>query len=307
MATFFLQAAAPFRLDLTAWALRRLPVNSIDRWDGLSYSRILSIRGKAVAISVNETGTVKSPELRVDFDGPSRFQDIISETLRKTLGLDIDLAAFYELASKHRQLDSLAKRFIGLKPPRFPSVFEAIVNGIACQQISLSVGLELLNRLSAAYGATRGAHHAFPLPQDLQTVEPQEIRRLGFSTRKSENIVAIAKAVYRKELGLDSLEYEADPAVMARLRALAGIGRWTAEYVMLRGLGRLDVFPGDDVGGQARLMRWLGLKERPDYDATNKVLQKWSPYRGMLYFHLLLNDRAESGLIQDRSGWRQAS
>lgn len=307
MATFYLQAAAPFRLDLTVWALRRLPINSIDRWDGRNYSRMFSVRGNAVAVSVNETGTVKSPELRVTLDGPSRFKDSISETLRKMLGLDIDLTAFYELASTHKQLDSLVKRFTGLKPPRFPSVFEAVVNGIACQQLSLSVGIHLLNRISAAYGSGRGERHAFPLPQDLRAVEPSELRKLGYSTRKAENILSIARAICEKELDLDSLEYEADPAAMTRLRELEGIGRWTAEYTMLRGLGRLDIFPGDDVGGQARLMRWLGLKERPDYDATNKALEKWSPYRGMLYFHLLLNERAENGLIEDRSGWRQAS
>lgn len=307
MATFYLQAAAPFRLDLTAWALRRLPVNSIDRWDGQSYNRVFSINKNAVAISVNETGTTQSPELRVTHDGPSRYTPIITAALRKVLGLDIDLTAFYELASRHRQLDSLVKKFIGLKPPRFPSVFEAVVNGIACQQLSLSVGIRLLNRISTSYGAAKGEFHAFPLPQNLLTVEPPELRKLGYSTRKAENIIAIARAVYRKELDLDSLEYEADPAAIMRLRELAGIGRWTAEYIMLRGLGRLDIFPGDDVGGQTRLMRWLGLEERPDYECTNKALEKWSPYRGMLYFHLLLNEHAESGLIEERPGWRQAS
>jgi DNA-3-methyladenine glycosylase II len=307
MATFYLQAAAPFRLDLTAWALRRLPVNSIDKWDGRSYSRVFSINGNAVAVSADETGTIQSPEVRVYLDGPSRFKGVISEALHKVLGLDIDLTAFYELATRHRQLDSLVKRFIGLKPPRFPSVFEALVNGISCQQISLTVGIRLLNRLSAAYGASRGESHAFPLPEDLQKAAPQELRKLGYSTRKAENIIAISKAVYRRDLDLDSLEHEADQAATTRLQKLDGVGRWTAEYIMLRGLGRLDIFPGDDVGGQKRLMRWLGLEERPDYEGTNKALEKWSPYRGMLYFHLLLNERAENGLIEERPGWRQAS
>jgi len=307
MATFFLRAVPPFSLHLTAWALRRLPINSIDRWDGQSYSRIFSIRGNALAISVNETGTIRSPELRVTLDGPSKFKVVISEKLRKMLGLDIDLTAFYELASMHRQLDSLVKRFTGLKPPRFPSVFEAVVNGIACQQLSLSVGIRLLNRLSVAYGASKGEHHAFPLPEDLRAAGPQELRKLGYSNRKSENIISIAKAAFGKELDLDSLEYEPDPVAISRLRELTGIGRWTAEYIMLRGLGRLDIFPGDDVGGQTRLMRWLGLKKRPDYDVTSRILERWSPYRGMLYFHLLLNDRTASGMIEDRSEWRQAS
>jgi len=89
-----------------------------------------------------------------------------------------------------------------------------------------------------------------------------------------------------------------DPAKLAhlenreaveRLEQLRGVGRWTAEYVLLRGLGRTDVFPGDDVGARNNLGSWLDLRDPLDYNSVNQVLAKWRPYAGLLYFHLLLN------------------
>jgi DNA-3-methyladenine glycosylase II len=72
------------------------------------------------------------------------------------------------------------------------------------------------------------------------------------------------------------------------LCALRGVGRWTAEYVLLRGLGRLHVFPGDDVGARNNLQRWLGLLEPFDYDGVQRTLAKWQPFQGLVYLHLLL-------------------
>jgi DNA-3-methyladenine glycosylase II len=72
------------------------------------------------------------------------------------------------------------------------------------------------------------------------------------------------------------------------LRTLRGVGRWTAEYVLLRGLGRLHVFPGDDVGARNNLQRWLGLLEPLDYEGAQRTLAQWAPFQGLVYFHLLL-------------------
>ena len=76
--------------------------------------------------------------------------------------------------------------------------------------------------------------------------------------------------------------------MLARLRALRGVGRWTAEYALLRGFGRLHVFPGDDVGARNNLQRWLGLLEPLDYDGVARVLDRWQPFQGLVYLHLLL-------------------
>jgi DNA-3-methyladenine glycosylase II len=64
--------------------------------------------------------------------------------LEHLLGLRASLRSFYHVTAQHGRLHELASRFRGLKPPRFPTVWEGLVNGIACQQFSLTVGIILL-------------------------------------------------------------------------------------------------------------------------------------------------------------------
>jgi DNA-3-methyladenine glycosylase II len=72
----------------------------------------------------------------------------------------------------------------------------------------------------------------------------------------------------------------------------------TAEYVLLRGLGRLHIFPGDDVGAQKRLARWLGRSEPMDYADVCRAVERWQPHAGLVYFHLLLDGLSQTGAIQ---------
>jgi DNA-3-methyladenine glycosylase II len=80
-----------------------------------------------------------------------------------------------------------------------------------------------------------------------------------------------------------------------RLCELSGVGRWTAEYVLLRGLGRTHVFPGDDVGARNNLQRWLRLTAPLDYQGVDRVTSRWAGYAGLLYFQLLLDRLAAAG------------
>ncbi len=291
MKDLVIRPTPPFRLDLTVWVLRRLPINSIDRWDGNIYRRMLVFNDSPVEVSVTQTGPPTSPELRVSVGNMSserHFPELLS-TLEKMLGLRVDLTKFYSLAAKDEKLFLLTQRFIGLKPPRLPTVFEALINGLACQQLSLNVGIHLLNRLTAAYGTKFGGSHAFPRPVDLSDASQEDLRKLGFSNRKAQNILAISQAAIAGRL--DDLVFEGldNASVTVRLQELPGVGRWTAQYVSLRGLGRLSVFPADDVGGQNKLQSWLKLTKRLDYDAINRILDRWSPYQGLIYFYLLLD------------------
>jgi DNA-3-methyladenine glycosylase II len=129
---------------------------------------------------------------------------------------------------------------------------------------------------------------AFPSPDDLAGREPDQLRALGFSRQKARAIIELARAIAEHRLHLDELEGLDDATAVARLCALRGVGRWTAEYVLLRGLGRLHVFPGDDVGARNNLQRWLGLLEPLDYEKVQRALAKWAPFQGLVYLHLLL-------------------
>src|SRR5215469_4242823 len=171
---FYLKPATPFRLDLTVWVLRRLPGNAMDRWDGHTYRRVVSVGQTAVAMEVVQVGPPEQRRLRVTVGGRTSEarRSAATAILRRVLGLDVDLAPFYEIARRDRRLDSLVRPFVCFRPPRLPTVFEALLNGIACQQLSLNVGIQLLNRLCAAYAPASGDQHAFPRPQDLAAASP---------------------------------------------------------------------------------------------------------------------------------------
>jgi DNA-3-methyladenine glycosylase II len=303
--TFFLEAVAPFRLDLTVWTLRRRPHNIVDRWDGETYRRTLALSGEPVEVAVIQTGSTKAPRLQVTVHGnPLRPEgkQAVTVTLERLLGHRIDLAAFYHLASRDADLGPLVRRFRGMKPPRFPSVFEGVVNGIACQQLSLTLGIHLLNRLAANHGLSMAANgessHAIPRPEDLANLMPETLRPLGFSRQKGRAMVELAQIGVERHKDLEGLRAFSDQDALTHLTQLRGVGRWTAEYVLLRCLGRLNMFPGDDVGARNNLQRWLGLEQPLDHAEVGRVLARWQPYQGLVYFHLLLNRLTEAGHVR---------
>lgn len=305
--TFSIDVAPPFRLDLSVWALRRRAVNAVDRWDGTAYRRALTLADTPVELSVTRASGADAPRLAVALTGSGftpRLEERVRASIERTLGLRVDLSDFYRMAAADSLLGPLVARFRGVKPPRFPTVFEGMLNAIACQQLSLEAGLSVLNRLVATYGeavSTDGTSiNAFPSPTDLAGIEPSSLRKLGFSLRKAETIVELSRAIVGGGLDLEGLEQLSDDEVVSRSTSLRGIGRWSAEYVLLRGLGRLHVFPGDDVGARKNLARWLGLEPPLDYGAVRQAVSRWQPYAGMVYFHLLLDGLDAAGELDGR-------
>ncbi len=100
--------------------------------------------------------------------------------------------------------------------------------------------------------------------------------------------------------GLEDIETLDDESALIRLRQLRGVGLWTAEYVLLRGLGRIRLFPGDDVGARKNLQRWLKLKEPIGYEDVRSILSRWEPYAGLLYFHFLLDRLVREGIYDKK-------
>ena len=301
---FFLTPIPPYRLDLTVWTLRRRPDNIVDRWDAATYRRVLSLADGPVELAVTQSGSATAPKLRVAVRGShlsAARKAIITSILNRLLGLQVDLAPFYRFAKDHPILHDLVREFRGMKPPRFTSAFEGVVNAIACQKFTLTAGIRFLNRLAGNYGAAihigDAIGHAFPQPGSLAAAAPANLRELGFSNNKSRAIIELAQSITNGHLDMDQLEVMPDAQAIAHLRNLRGLGRWTAEYVLLRGLGRVHIFPADDVGARNNLQRWLNITEPLDYQGVHKHLDAWRGFGGMVYFHLLLRSLAEAGQI----------
>lgn len=294
-----LRPRPPFRLDLTAWALCRREQNVIDTWDGGTYRRVLLIAGRPVAVAVTQTAYADSPRLEVAITGARLTRSLeasVTEALTRLLGLETDLSTFYARAAADPALTPLAARYRGLKPPRFPTLFECLLNAVACQQLSLVAGLTVLSRLTvAAATPAAGGLHPFPAPEDVARLPVPALRQLGFSERKARTILHLARAAVNHDLDVERFEPLDDGDVVRALVTHPGIGRWSADYVLLRGLGRLHVFPQADVGALGGLRRFLsasGLDEDPAV-----ALERWRCDAGMLYLHLLLRGLEQRGAL----------
>ena len=303
---FELKPVSPFRLDLTVWTLRRRPGNVVDRWDGGTYSRLLALPTGPVEVAVSQRGPPEAAVLQVAVTGhPLRARERadVTSALELLLGLNIDLSRFYRFATHHRQLAPLAQRFRGMKPPRFATVFEGLINAMACQQMTLTLGIRLLGNLAVAFGTEfrKGDEivYAFPRPADLAGLSPPDLRRLGFSHQKGRSMIELARSIAEGRLGVERFADLPDDEAVKQLCELRGVGRWTAEYVLLRGLGRTHIFPGDDVGSRNNLRRWLGLDKPLDYESVRDELSSFGEYAGLVYFHLLLDRLAEAGELSE--------
>ena len=298
---FTIPVLPPFRLDLTAWTLRRRAKNEIDQWDGKRYSRILVIDNRAVRVLVEQHAAAELTVTTSSEQHSEAAATTVKATLQKMFSVATNLAPFYHLSARDTQLQPLAQMFKGVKPPRFPTIFEALINSIACQQISLDAGISLLNKLAENYGLEyndgQETQYAFPQPEDLCSISKEEMRKLGFSRQKTRAIAELATNLVEQRLDLSTLDAAPNVEIVKILTQNWGIGRWSAEYTLLRGFGRLDILPGDDVGAQKNLMGLLELAARPNYDQIKALAQRWQPYAGLVYFHLLLEKLQEKGML----------
>jgi DNA-3-methyladenine glycosylase II len=284
----------PYRLDLTAVVLRRLSTNVVDVFDGRVYRRLLGDPRAPVLLSVEQT----APDaLSVRLEGPGADALHPDAIVRRALGTDVDLAPFYAGTASVPWLDAIARAARGVKPPRYPSLWEAVCNAVVYQQVSIHAAGAILRRVIERFSAAADAGgvrlFAFPSPQTLLDADAADLRAAGLSVNKVTSLKAVGAAIESGELDEAALAPLPTPELLEALVAHRGIGPWTAAVVALRGFGRLDVFPMKDSGVAAALRALSGdpaLTSEPIIDALR-------PQQGMLYYHLLLGRLNATGEI----------
>jgi DNA-3-methyladenine glycosylase II len=299
-----LRPIPPFRLDMTAWVLRRRPHNIVDRWDGVVYKRVLTVGHLHIGIAARQIGSAAKPSLRVRLSGrtlSTSQRAIVKQYVEKLLGINTNLKGFYRFARCDKNLGPVVNKYIGFKPPRYASIFEAAVNGICSQQLSLTVAIVLLNRLAMACSGVvvndGEPMYGFPEPAAIAQLKMGQFKKMGFSTKKANALVELARNTADDRLKLESLEEMDDEEAVEQLMKLRGLGRWTAEYILLRGLGRLHIYPSGDIGLRNGLKRWLQLADEIEPATIRDIMSRWKLYGGMVYFHLLLEKLSAEGFI----------
>jgi len=163
---------------------------------------------------------------------------------RAVIGADFELDPFYEWADTDEVLHELVPRLAGFRPPLAPDPYETIVSAITAQQVSLFAAFAIRNRMVERFGE-RGVHaYAFPSRERMAAAREEQLTELGFSRRKAEYVLGVARA----ELELEALRNLPDEEVKATLTSLRGLGEWTADWFLARHLARPRAWPAGDLG-----------------------------------------------------------
>jgi DNA-3-methyladenine glycosylase II len=236
--------------------------------------------------------------VRIAGPDPQRWR----ETVAAMLGIDADLEDWYERAGAFPWLAQLSERLRGMRPPRYPSLWEALAHAIVFQQISIHAAAAIMRRavetLSEPHEAEGKRFFPFFTPAEVLYAPDDTLRGAGLSANKVEHLRSAAAAVEDGLISEAALAALSSEEAALKLQAVRGIGPWSASVVLLRGLGRLDVFPLKD-SGVARALR--ELSGDPDLDA-GALLQALGPVRGFLYYHLLLGRMRNLAPVPDDSG-----
>jgi DNA-3-methyladenine glycosylase II len=196
--------------------------------------------------------------------------------------------ADYTRARRHlmrtdRRLGTLIKQVgpcrLGDLPQRPP--FVALTYAIASQQLSVKAADTIFNRFCDLFPPDR-----IPDAARIIRMQGDAIRAVGFSRPKVSFLQDLAAQVVDERLPLDALHTMPDEEVLATLTAVKGIGRWTAEVFLLFRLGRMDVFPADDLGLVKAVQRVYGLRKKPSRDRLIKIAEPWRPYRSVAAWYL---------------------
>jgi len=302
--TFTLRALPSFDLALTVAVTRRRPTNLVDTWSGDVYRRVLRIGGRERLIAIRQIDPAIIEVTALDGLLTNNEREELSLLLARMLGLTRDLTPVVAAFSCYEPLARLLTQLEGMKPPRYPDLWTTLVGVVPYQQVSLEAGQAISNRMIADIGprATYNdtVYYNYPTAEQFLRASDEQTRTWGLSVAKVRTLRSGAEAVLSGSIREDELVDLDDEAAIARLTQLHGIGRWSAQVILLRGLGRLSAFPLGDSGAQRAFKAIFGW-ESGEVDARRtELLAALSEWRGYLYFVLLGTRLLETGQIEQR-------
>lgn len=205
----------------------------------------------------------------------------LTARLRHLFDLDARPDAVAEHLSRDRRLAAALRRHPGLRVPGAFDGFEAAVRVVLGQQVTVKAASTVASRLVAALGepiATPFPRLRLlpPTPEALLAAGEGRLASLGMPGARARTLLALARAAGSGDLVLDRA---ASPDVLERLRALPGVGEWTAQVVALRALGDPDAFPASDLA----VMKALRTSSAKEAEARSA---RWRPWRSYAVLHL---------------------
>ena len=267
----FLAVPQPFDFELTTERFRVFGPDVASLWHEGGLHRVLD--GREVRIEPAPGGVDVEP-----------LDDEIRPVVLTLLGAQFDLDAF---RPDDAILAGLVERLRGFRPPLAPDPFEMLVGAISAQQISLRAAFAVRNRFVERFGVRGELAYAFPTPGRIADVSADELRALGFSLRKAEYVLGLARA----DLDYGALAALPDEEVKATLVELPGIGDWTADWFLARHLGRPQAWPAGDLALRKAVSAYYRGGEPLSVDEVRAFGERFGDHRNLAAHTLLVGLR----------------
>ena len=291
-------ALPPFRFDLSSEIFAEGD-NQIRNYEKGKFWQIIRVNDKLVLAVVESTGTVDEPKLSVELQSDNAMTEEDTKKAENKVtalfNIDLDLKPFYDAVKSDKIMTQFTRELRGLKNPTTPTVFEAFVDTIVEQQISLKVAHSLERRLIKNFGKVlkleSAVYFAYPTPQQLASVSIEEFRQCGLSFRKSEYIKEASTLITEGKLNLEKFKsYGSSEQIIKELDRVRGVGVWTAEFTILRGMGRLEALPADDLGLRRVISRYYRCGKGISSSEARRIAESWGKWKGLAAYYLVVAD-----------------
>ncbi|MDG5473327.1 DNA-3-methyladenine glycosylase [Jeotgalibacillus sp. ET6] len=243
------------------------------------------------AVTIKAAGTTAHPAFEVTGKEEEDKKEII-EYVKEIFHWNTTLSHI-DLHFSKTSLHSLFQEHQGTPLVREPSVYSCLLKSIIHQQLNMAFAGTLTYRFVTTYGEEVDGVWFYPAPEKVAVLTVSELRELQFSQRKAEYVIGVGKKISSGELDLGSFVLKGDEEIIKELTQLRGVGPWTAQSVLLFGLGRMDVFPFADIGIQNALKKQYKMERKPTTEEMEEWTKAWQPY--LSYASLYLWRSIETG------------
>lgn len=294
MSQIHLAPVPPYDFDLSA-RIFSMGDPAIRIFDCGVYRQALDILGNPTLIEVRSSGTPDLPGLEVTTTpgkgGTLAEDSVINGIVSSMFNIYDDLIPFYLAVKGDPVMANLVHQFYGLKSPTTPTLFEALVDSIIEQQISLkvaqSIQVRLIKKIGKRLGLGTTMYYCYPSPEVIAGAPETLFRECGMTTRKGEYIQEISRSIVSGDLDLEKFrKYDDTGRIIHEMMGIRGVGTWTAELTIIRGIHKLDAFPADDVGLQRILSRYYRNGKKVSSDEARLIAGKWGAWQGLAAFYL---------------------
>jgi len=269
-------------------------------YKGGIWRRAFKIGDRLVPVKVTFIGTVEKPRLRVNAFSKLNTKEkrYLSDKIMSIFRLRDDLRALYDFMEQDEILRKIKKELYGLRPPGIgASIFEGAIRVIIQQQISLRVAYvmtgELVRRFGEKIEIDGEPYYDFPSPQALASADENELRKCKLSRQKAKYIKGLALKVANR-YDLEKIGKMNNEEAIEELMKFKGIGRWTAELILITTLGRMDLCVPDDLGARKAVSYFYFDGKLQSGNVVRKFTERWSEFKGWVIYYLICAYNMES-------------